>query len=147
MHAGQRTMPATTRNKMQSNLRWVPMSRSPEDGKFRGGLLGNAVVRPRTGAGRRRADHPQGTKVHVMGARRGLSIRLRSPQSGVGGAFWKVVHRSGSNRLQSPLMLTRKTKNPLGVQAVRELKDGRKLPRTTPSCHPLAHKTPKWSRP
>ena len=158
IHAGQRTRPTTTQKEMESNRRWVPRLRSPEDGKFCGVSPGNTVVRLRTGPVKRSADPPQGT-VHMMGPRRGLSSQ---PRLEIGGALRKVVHQSRPNRPQSPWMLTRKTKNLLGVQAGQSRRNrlhqssgaqGREEgskddPESSPPGHvPLAHKTLKWSMP
>ena len=86
------------------------------DTKCHEGSPENDAVKQRTDPGRRSADPPQGTSVHVMGASRDLSSRPRPPQSEVEEAFRKVVHQSERNRPQSPLMLMRRTKSRLGVQ-------------------------------
>ena len=52
-----------------------------------------------------------------MGTSRDLNSRPRPPQSEVEEAFRKVVHQSEPNRPHSPLMLMRRTKSRLGVQA------------------------------
>ena len=117
MPADPRIRPTMIRRVMQSNRRWVPRSRSPMDSKCHEGSPANDVVKQRTDPGRRSADPPQGTSVHVMGTSRDLNSRPRPPQSQVEEAFRKVVHQSEPNRPKSPLMLMQRTKSWLGLQA------------------------------
>ena len=79
MPADPRTRPTMIWRVMQSNRLWVPRSPSPMDSKCHEGSPENDVVKQTTDPGRRSADPPQGTSVHVMGANRDPNSRPRPP--------------------------------------------------------------------
>ena len=87
MYADPRTGPTTTRRETRSERRWVPKSQIPGDDKWRGSSPKNAVVRSRSGLGRRDAEPPVERIVPVPGIHRGLDYNPRSPRSELRGVY------------------------------------------------------------
>ena len=103
--------------------RWVPKSQSPGDDMIRRSSLENAVVRLRSGPGRRDAELPEGRKVQVPEIHKGLDYSPRSPRSELGGEYQGTAQRTEPNQPQSPMTSMRKTRNPLGAHVGKSRRD------------------------